>query len=81
VNANVIVEGGDLMPNKNRNKVNQPPSGEGKKQSTERGAANKISKRSEVLQAGSASQNVGSAEDEESARSERSNPKRMKAGR
>ncbi|HEX9425421.1 MAG TPA: hypothetical protein VF899_19420 [Pyrinomonadaceae bacterium] len=36
--------------NKNRNKLNQPPTGEGKRQSTRSGAANKLNKRAEVLQ-------------------------------
>ncbi len=45
--------------NKNRNKLNQPPTGEGKKQSTRSGAANKLNKRAEVLQAGHAEVAVG----------------------
>jgi len=72
------------MPNKNRNKKNQPPTGEGKKQSPRSGAAHKLSKRSEVLQAGGFRQNIGTAEDEEAAREfgvETTNPKRPKAGR
>ena len=69
--------------NKNRNKLNQPPTGQGKKQSPRSGDANKLNKRSEVLQAGSAGQNIGSAEEEEALRSKRQmiNPKRPKAGR
>ena len=69
--------------NKNRNKLNQPPTGEGKKQSPRSGDANKLNKRSEVLQAGGAEQNIGTAEEEEALRSDRetSNPKRPKAGR
>jgi hypothetical protein len=68
--------------NKNRNRLNQPPSGEGKKQSSRSGAANKLNKRSEVLQATDARQNMGAAEDEEASTSEaRRNPKRPKAGR
>src|SRR5438105_176954 len=51
------------MPNKNRNKKNQPPTGEGKKQSPRSGAAHKLSKRSEVLQAGGFRQHIGTAED------------------
>lgn len=39
------------MPNKDKNKKNQPPSGEGKKQSPHSGEANKLNKRSEILQA------------------------------
>ena len=68
--------------NKNRNKLNQPPTGQGKKQSPGSGAANKLNKRSEVLQATDARQNVGSAADEDAAVSAPSrNPKRQKAGR
>ncbi len=69
--------------NKNRNKLNQPPTGEGKKQSTRSGAANKLNKRAEVLQAARAEQNIGTAEDEEALRSRQQsiNPKRPKAGR
>ena len=68
--------------NKNRNKLNQPPTGEGKKQSPRSGAANKLNKRSEVLQATDVRQNIGSAEDEDAAASAPSrNPKRQKAGR
>jgi hypothetical protein len=72
------------MANKNRHKKNQPPTGEGKKQSPRLGAANKLSKRSEVLQAAGARQNIGTAEDEEAARDFAAppiNPKRPKAGR
>jgi hypothetical protein len=75
------------MPNKNRNKVNQPPTGQGKKQSTRSGEANKLNKRSEVLQAqrGRPEENIGSSEEEEAARPKSPaqvvNPKRMKAGR
>ena len=72
------------MANKSRNRKNQPPTGEGKKQSPRSGAANKLSKRSEVLQAAGARQNIGTAEDEEAARSFAAppiNPKRPKAGR
>jgi hypothetical protein len=69
--------------NKSRNKLNQPPTGEGKKQSPRSGDANKLNKRAEVLQAGNAEQNMGTAEEEEAARSDQksSNPKRPKAGR
>jgi hypothetical protein len=70
------------VPNKNRNKLNQPPTGEGKKQSPRPGAANKLDKRSEVVQATDRRQNIGTDEDEESARSRsETNPKRPKAGR
>ncbi len=70
------------MPNKNRNKLNQPPTGEGKKQSPRPGAANKLDKRSEVLQATDRRQNIGTDEDEEAVRSSSPpNPNRPKAGR
>ena len=70
------------MPNKNRDKLNQPPTGEGKKQSPHPGAENKLHKRSEVLQATNAEQNIGTAEDEDAARGTGGeNPKRPKAGR
>jgi hypothetical protein len=68
--------------NKNRNKLNQPPTGEGKKQSPRSGDANKLNKRAEVLQAGSADQNIGTAGEEfRSSEPESRNPKRPKAGR
>lgn len=69
--------------NKSRNKINQPPTGEGKNQSPRSGDANKLNKRAEVLQAGNAEQNIGTAEEEEVVRSEQQsrNPKRPKAGR
>ena len=70
------------MPNKNRDKLNQVPTGQGKKQSPRPGAAHKLDKRSEVLQASDSRQNIGTAEDEDDAiRSQRRNPKRPKAGR
>jgi hypothetical protein len=68
--------------NKSRNKLNQPPSEEGKKQSSRSGRANKLNKRAEVLQAGHSEQNIGTAEEEDDIRSEQStNPKRPKSGR
>ena len=69
------------MPNKNRNKLNQPPTGEGKNQSPVPGAASKPDKRSEVLQATDRRQNIATDEDEEAAQSFSANPKRPKAGR
>ena len=67
---------------KNRNKLNQPPTGEGKKQSPRLGAANKLNKRAEVLQSTDARQNLRTVEDEEAAVSGQArNPKRQKAGR
>ena len=73
------------MPNDNRNKLNQPPTGEGKKQSPEPGEPNKLNKRAEVLQATNAEQNIGSVEEEEAARTgaanHNTNERKMKAGR
>ena len=70
------------MTNRNKDRLNQPPTGQGKKQSPRSGAENKMDKRSEVLQAAGAEQNISSAEDEEAARgSSERNPKRPKAGR
>ena len=73
------------MPNDNRNKMNQPPTGEGKKQSPEPGAPNKLNKRAEVLQASNAEQNIGTAEEEEAARTgvgdEDKGERKMRAGR
>jgi hypothetical protein len=72
------------MPNQNRHKKNQPPTGEGKRQSPFRGEPRKLEKRSEVLQAhrGHPELNLGDT-DEEAARleGEQRNPKRPKAGR
>ena len=63
-------------------RLNQPPTGQGKKQSPRSGAEGKLGKRSEVLQAGGRQQNIGTAEDEDAAMSAaRKNPKRPKAGR
>lgn len=39
------------MANKNRNRRNQPPTGEGKHQSPAHGEPRKLEKRSDVLQA------------------------------
>ena len=73
------------MPNDNRNKLNQPPTGEGKKQSPVPGEPNKLNKRAEVLQASNAEQNIGTVEEEEAARTgspnEDTNQRKMKAGR
>jgi hypothetical protein len=72
------------MRNVNRNRRNQPPTGEGKKQSPLKGAALKLTKRSEVTQAqrGHPELNIGTSDDEV-ARDEglRRNPRREKAGR
>ena len=67
------------MPNKNRNKKNQPPTGEGKKQSPRSGAVTKLSKRSEVLQAAGFRQNIGAAEDEEAGRRFGNQPTKLKS--
>lgn len=75
------------MTNKNRNKRNQPPTGQGKKQSPYSGGANKLRKRSEVLQAqrGHPEENIGTSADETnlslSEPQAKTNPKRPKAGR
>ena len=74
------------MANKSRNKVNQPPTGEGKKQSPRSGAAHKLDKRSEVAQAqhDRPDENVGTSTDEAASASElkeNNNPRRPKAGR
>jgi hypothetical protein len=68
----------------NPQKVNQPPTGEGKKQSSSSGRDNELNKRSEVLQAqrGHAELNMGTEEDVEAAdRGDGSNPNRGKSGR
>lgn len=68
--------------NQSRHKLNQPPTGEGKKQSPRPGSANKLNKRSEVVQATDARQNLGTSEDEAAASAgPKRNPKRQKAGR
>ena len=73
------------MANKSKNKINQPPTGEGKKQSTRFGRESELDKRSEVLQAqhGHPELNAGTFEDVEPAdrASQKSNPQRPKAGR
>lgn len=57
------------MANKSRGKVNQPPTGEGKKQSPRKGAPEKLHKRSIAVQAqhGRADLNVGTDADEAAA--------------
>lgn len=67
--------------NKNRSKLNQPPAGVGKRQSPRPGDANKLNKRAEVLQAASAEQNFGTADEEEDLTSRANKPMRPKAGR
>jgi hypothetical protein len=75
------------MPNDNRNKLNQPPTGEGKKQSPQPGQENKLSKRSEVAQAqrNHPEENYGTIAEEEgmsqAIAQPKENAKRQKAGR
>jgi hypothetical protein len=72
------------MPNDNRNRKNQPPTGQGKQQSRYVGAPRKLGKRSEVAQAqhGHAELNLGDSDEEAaSADGDRLNPERPKAGR
>lgn len=71
------------MANKSRNKLNQPPTGQGKKQSPKLGAPQKLDKRSEVLQAqrNHPELNMGTNEDEAARGGSTENPKRRKAGR
>jgi hypothetical protein len=72
------------MPNDNRNRRNQPPTGEGKKQSRHPGAPQKLNKRSEVAQAqrGHSELNIGTSADETARREPQGiNPRRPKAGR
>jgi hypothetical protein len=74
------------MPNQSRNKKNQPPTGQGKKQSPELGDPQKLSKRSEVMQAqrGRPELNMGTNREESEqgqAMGTPKNPKRPKAGR
>jgi hypothetical protein len=70
------------MPNSNRNKVNQPPTGEGKKQKPSAGEPEKLGKRSTVLQAqrNHPEENTGTASEEEASRSNTAG-QRQKAGR
>jgi hypothetical protein len=72
------------MANQSRNRKNQPPTGEGKHQSTSKGEPRKLLKRSDVVQAqrGHPELNLGDS-DEETAyiEGEERNPKRPKAGR
>ena len=74
------------MANKSRHKLNQPPTGEGKKQSPQAGAPEKLRKRSIAAQAqhGRADLNIGTDADEAAATprpANSRNPKRPKAGR
>lgn len=72
------------MVNKSRNRKNQPPTGEGKHQSTHLGEPRKLSKRSDVVQAqrNHPELNLGDSDEEAAAADgERLNPMRPKAGR
>lgn len=72
------------MPNKNRHKINQPPTGQGKRQSAHLGEPRKLLKRSDVLQAqrNHPELNLGDAGEEAALREgEQLNPKRLKSGR
>jgi len=72
------------MVNHNRNRKNQPPTGEGKHQSRDRGEPRKLNKRSEVGQAqpGHPELNVGDdAAEAAHLDGDRPNPNRPKAGR
>jgi hypothetical protein len=72
------------MANKNRNRKNQPPTGQGKSQSPYRGEPRKLGKRSDVVQAqrGHAELNLGDASEEAAFREgDQLNPQRPKAGR
>lgn len=74
------------MANQSRNKMNQPPTGEGKKQSPKSGHEQELDKRSEVLQAQHehSELNMGTNA-EENAQTQSTdvptNAKRQKAGR
>ena len=76
-----------LMANENQDRLNQPPTGEGKKQSPLSGEENKLSKRSEVAQAqrNHTEENYGTIAEDEGARQEmdrgKDNLKRQQAGR
>lgn len=74
------------MANQSRNKMNQSPTGEGKKQSPQSGQEKELSKRSEVLQAqrGHPELNMGTNAEENAqtqAMDVPTNAKRQKAGR
>ncbi len=72
------------MANRNKNRKNQPPTGEGKHQSRYRGEPRKLNKRSEVVQAhrGHPELNIGDSDTEAAAgRGDEPNPRRPKAGR
>lgn len=66
-------------------KKNQPPTGEGKKQSPVKGESGKAMKRSDVTQASNPEQNIQLPEEEMGMRDnpdqQKNNPNRPKAGR
>lgn len=69
------------MVNKNRNRKNQPPTGQGKRQSPNLGEPRKLSKRSEVAQAQRHHPEINLGESEEAPGGDQRNPTRHKAGR
>jgi hypothetical protein len=74
------------MVNRNKNKLNQPPTGEGKKQSPKPGKPHELYKRSEVLQAqrDHPEENIGTMDEEMELSSpfdEENKATRAKAGR
>jgi len=72
------------MVNSNRNRKNDPPTGEGKAQSRFAGAPRKLAKRSDVMQAqrGHPELNLGSTDEEAAAlEDDDPNPKKPTAGR
>lgn len=72
------------MVNSNRNRKNQPPTGQGKHQSPYQGEPRKLGKRSEIVQAqrGHPELNLGDADEEAALREgDQRNPERPKAGR
>jgi hypothetical protein len=73
-----------IMANPNRDRRNQPPTGQGKHQSRFLGEPRKLGKRSDVVQAqrGHPELNMGDAEEEAALHEgDRRNPRRPKAGR
>jgi hypothetical protein len=72
------------MVNNNRNRKNQPPTGQGKSQSRFTGEPRKLGKRSEVVQAqrNHPELNLGDTDEETASREgDTLNPNRPKAGR
>jgi hypothetical protein len=72
------------MVNSNKNRKNDPPTGEGKHQSPFAGAPRKLAKRSDVAQAqrGHPELNLGSGDEEAAAMDgDERNPKKPTAGR